>query len=118
MAEADRVPVTAPQGGQAVPVAAAGRGCGLAGHAGHGRRVPGGVAARLAPGPAVPGRDLRAADDRGVAGCPGDPGAWLAGRGRSRPGLVGRWGHLETAGLATVFVSLGACLIVCVRGCR
>ena len=94
VAEAHRVPVADPQGLQADLVAAAGgrRDRGLAGHRRHRRRVHRGVAARLAPGPAVPGRGLVAAGHRGVAGLPGDPGARLPRRPRPPPDVGGRLG--------------------------
>ena len=75
-------------------LAVAARG-GLAGHRGGRRRVPRGVAARLAPGPAVPGRRLGAASHRGLAGLPGGPGAGLPGRPRPRPDLGGRLGPAD-----------------------
>src|SRR6185437_14491297 len=82
VAEADRGLVAHPQGLQAHLVAAARgrRDRGLAGHCGDRRWVHRGVAARLAPGPAVPGGRLVAAGHRGMAGLPGDPGARLPRR--------------------------------------
>ena len=87
LAEADRVPVAAPQDDQSRRVAAARRPRrrGVAGHAGGGDRVRGGVAAGLAAGAAAPDRRLGAAPGRGLAGHPGGAAGWLAA-GRADPG--------------------------------
>ena len=87
VAEADRLPVAAPQGGQGHRVAAGlrDRDRGVAADPGHRGRVYRGVAARLAARQAAPGRGLVAGHAPGVAGRRGPPSPPAAG-GRAGPG--------------------------------